>query len=63
MAAMSSSDFDRKFAYTVSTATPASRATSRMPVADHPRLANSVSAAASTTARVSAACCCRRGDR
>ena len=63
MAASSRSPFDRKLAYTVSTETPAARATSRIPVAAQPRSPNSRAAAEATIARVSAACCSRRGDR
>jgi len=36
---------------------------SRIEVPDHPRLVNSSLAAHSTVARVSAACCARRGER
>ena len=62
MAASREPVFDPKLAYTVSTDTPASFAMSRIPVADQPRSANS-EVAASTSARVSAACCWRRADR
>src|SRR5881275_544716 len=61
MAASSRSPLDRKLAYTVSTETPAARATSRIPVAAHPRSPNRRAAAEATIDRVSAACCSRRG--
>jgi hypothetical protein len=54
---------DERLAYTVSTETPAARATSRIPVAAQPRSPNKRAAAEATIARVSAACCSRRGER